>query len=60
MVETVFTAGGLGGCVVNGLLSVVLVPAERNRHIKRTKEPCRKIQEVRESTDSNGNKHMFK
>lgn len=22
----VFTAGGLGGCVVNGLLSVMLVP----------------------------------
>lgn len=60
VVEVAFTAGGLGGCDVTGLLTVVLVPAERNRHSKCTKEPCRKIQEVRESTDSNGNKHIFK
>lgn len=31
MIEVEFTVGGLGGCDVNGLLTVMLVPAERNK-----------------------------
>lgn len=38
--EVELTAGGLGGCDVNGWLVVMLVPAERKLHIK-----CRALQE---------------
>lgn len=51
MGEVEFTAAGLGGCDVNGSLTVMLVPAERNRHMKCTKDPCKNIQEVRKSRD---------